>query len=100
MDILDSWSLSYQREFPVGKYNIDFALSNMIALEIDGRHHEDEAIKEKDKRKDAFLQGLGWTVVRVKWVNDKEKIQRLRLALSPYIGALDENRTHVSNVPS
>lgn len=36
----------------------------MIAVEIDGGSHNSLVVRERDQRKDAFLTGAGWTVLR------------------------------------
>ncbi|HEX4902043.1 MAG TPA: DUF559 domain-containing protein, partial [Acidimicrobiales bacterium] len=48
-------------------YRIDLAFPDrMIAVEIDGSQHEEKPAKAADKRRDARLEALGWTVVHVK----------------------------------
>ena len=48
-------------------YKVDIGNEDlMIALEIDGNSHCALKRKEQDKKKDAFLNGLGWTVLRFK----------------------------------
>lgn len=63
-----------QREVKIGKYFIDFVIDK-IALEIDGRQHDDR--KEKDLEKDVFLTDNGFKVVRVKWENGINFRERL-----------------------
>lgn len=66
---------SWRVEFPVGvgkvfpgmptHYMIDLAnLSRKIAVEIDGGSHLAKKVRDRDARKDKFLRGLGWTVLR------------------------------------
>lgn len=58
------------REKKVGRWFIDFAFdSKMVAVEIDGRQHEDSDRKKSDEEKDLFLAQSGWTVIRIKWSN-------------------------------
>jgi hypothetical protein len=48
-------------------YKVDIALIEpMIAIEVDGNSHCAIVRQEQDKKKDAFLSGLGWTVLRFK----------------------------------
>jgi very-short-patch-repair endonuclease/predicted Zn-ribbon and HTH transcriptional regulator len=69
--------VDWVRELKVERWFIDFAFSDkMIALEIDGRQHEDPERKASDEIKDARLIELGWKVIRIKWynpVNEKNK---------------------------
>lgn len=59
---------NYRYEYVVGRYSIDFAWVNIKkAIEIDGEQHEDTVYKERDQRKDRFLESEGWTILRIKW---------------------------------
>ena len=54
-----------------GWYSLDFAnVQRKIAVEIDGTSHLAAVRKEADARKDAFLLGHGWSVLRIpaRWV--------------------------------
>lgn len=63
----------WERELKQGKYFIDFAFeSRKIAVEVDGRQHEDRV--ESDLRRDVFLAQLGWTTFRIKWNVPREKL--------------------------
>lgn len=62
----------WQREKKVGRWFVDFAFEGiMLAVEIDGRQHEDAERRQQDEQKDLFLSNSGWTVFRVKWTNPK-----------------------------
>lgn len=68
IDVLDSRGITYERELPVGRWFIDFAIEDKkIALEIDGHQHERVERHALDVKKDAFLVSLGWKVYRIKW---------------------------------
>ena len=55
-----------EREYSIFPYYIDFAfVDQKIAVEIDGSQHIlDEKRKERDKKKDALLNSLKWSVIR------------------------------------
>lgn len=58
--------LPFYPQFPVGKYYIDFADPfRKIAIEVDGRIHDDELARQRDRAKEAFLRGRGWHVLRI-----------------------------------
>lgn len=58
----------YVKEHPCGIYAIDFAwVEKLIAIEIDGKQHEQPEYKARDQRKDAYLKSLGWKVLRIAW---------------------------------
>jgi very-short-patch-repair endonuclease len=47
-------------------YKADFANpTKMIVVEVDGNSHNSLIRQAQDKKKEAFLKGLGWTVLRV-----------------------------------
>lgn len=59
----------YVREYPIGKYSIDFAwVHKKLAIEIDGSQHERfEDIKNRDIEKEKLLIEDGWKLLRIKW---------------------------------
>jgi very-short-patch-repair endonuclease len=55
-------------------------LAHMKCIEIDGDHHmQFEEIIERDKRKDKYLQEIGWNILRINWkdmyMNPKKYIE-------------------------
>lgn len=69
--VLTERGIVFDREFRVGRWFIDFALPTKIALEIDGRQHQDAERKLKDAEKDAYLTSIGWIIFRINWMNPK-----------------------------
>lgn len=67
--ILDSNGIAYVEQHQIGPYQLDFAiLDSKIDFEIDGeQHHLDERIVASDKRRNKYLEDLGWTIIRVRW---------------------------------
>jgi very-short-patch-repair endonuclease len=62
----------WERDLKVGRWFIDFAFEDKkLAVEIDGRQHQDGERKQSDKIKDAYLQNKGWQVIRIVWSNPK-----------------------------
>jgi hypothetical protein len=64
-------SLGYQRNIFIRangiRYQMDYALhETKICIEIDGTSHRPKYRQEHDKKKDADLKTIGWTVVRVR----------------------------------
>ena len=60
--------LKFRRQFPIGRYIVDFACSakNLI-VEADGSQHADA--QKYDTARTAFLESSGWTVLRF-WNDD------------------------------
>jgi very-short-patch-repair endonuclease len=55
--------IKFRRQHQIGPYFADFAcVSRKLIVEIDGEHHAGQA--EADARRTAFMEGLGWRVVR------------------------------------
>ena len=53
----------YRRQIIIGFYIADFVIPNrMLVIEIDGESHD----PDYDRRRDAFLTEVGFTVVRIK----------------------------------
>ena len=73
-EILDKHNISYQEQYPISYYQLDFAiLDKKIDLEIDGdQHYLDAKIVESDKRRTQFLESIGWQVIRIKWSDFKK----------------------------
>jgi very-short-patch-repair endonuclease len=57
----------FRRQEPIGPYIVDFVcLSRLLIVELDGDQHESS---EHDARRDAYLAGTGYQVVRF-WNED------------------------------
>ena len=72
--VLDSNDVIYEEQYQIGPYQLDFAFPELkIDLEIDGdQHHLDKRIIESDKRRNQYLEELGWKIIRVKWSEFKK----------------------------
>ncbi len=56
----------FTRQLPIGPYIADSACRQAkLVVELDGGQHAD---CERDKRRDAFLEAKGWTILRI-WNN-------------------------------
>jgi len=63
-EILTRLNIAFEWEKPVGRYLIDFALTDLrIALEVDG-HYWHRGLRDEAKR-DSFLAKYGWRVIRI-----------------------------------
>ena len=60
--------MKFKRQKPVGHYIVDFIChEHNLIVEVDGGQHQDDV--EYDRRRDAWLQAQGYTVLRF-WNND------------------------------
>ena len=60
---------NYVREFPFGRYSLDFAWpAKKICIEIDGDQHQRFIeYKQRDEKKDNLLKENDWKVLRISW---------------------------------
>jgi hypothetical protein len=55
-------------------YKVDIGLkAAKVAVEIDGKGHSTQRAKKRDAKKQEFLKGLGWTVLRF---TNKQALER------------------------
>jgi len=55
----------FHRQKPLGNFIVDFFCQElMLVIEVDGISHNQESVRARDKEKEAFLNGLGITVIR------------------------------------
>jgi very-short-patch-repair endonuclease len=68
---LDGWK--FRRQHPIGPYFVDFCCpAARLIVEVNGPAHDDDAQWEYDVRRHAWLESLGYRVVRVN-VTDIDK---------------------------
>jgi hypothetical protein len=61
-------------------YKLDVANPTLkVAIEVDGQSHGLLVRQEQDRKKEAFLSGLGWTVLRV---SNREALEELPSTIS------------------
>ena len=85
-EIIVALELMYKKvptrhQVKMGKYRADFILPDMkVVLEIDGEHHKQKDVKERDKLKEAvMLSSLGpeWEVIHIKDELIKQNLKQL-----------------------
>jgi len=60
----------FRRQQPIGEYIVDFvSFSHKLVVEVDGGQHAQPREQLSDRRRDAWLQEQGFTVLRF-WNND------------------------------
>ena len=64
-DFLQSLPQTVRRQKVFGSYIVDFYIaSRKLVIELDGSQHFEDAGKNYDERRDAYLRSLGLTVLR------------------------------------
>ena len=85
----------FRRQHPIGPYVLDFYCEELrLAIELDGRHHQDHQMLEYDDRRSRDLANRGIEVIRIandelsrdaemieRWL--REEVRRRRGAPSP-----------------
>jgi len=60
----------FRRQHPVGRYVVDFVcLEAKIVIEVDGGQHNESGKKMEDRKRDEWLAGEGYRVLRF-WANE------------------------------
>lgn len=66
-DFLKKLPMTVHRQKNIGEYIVDFYIaSERVAIELDGHQHNFPENLEADKKRDAYLNKLGITVLRYK----------------------------------
>jgi very-short-patch-repair endonuclease len=65
-DILDELNISYEPNYPIFNYFVDFAiLDKKLIIECDGDYwHNLPGAKERDKERQTQLESFGWSFIR------------------------------------
>jgi very-short-patch-repair endonuclease len=60
----------FRRQAPIGRYVVDFfCAAKRLIIELDGGHHNEDAIAERDSERQAWLEQQGYKVIRF-WNSD------------------------------
>ncbi|MDR3642013.1 MAG: DUF559 domain-containing protein [Candidatus Doudnabacteria bacterium] len=64
------YGLKFKRQVQIGGYIFDFSCrSKLVLIELDGGHHFEKVVSEKDKAKQQYAQSQGYNVIRF-WNSD------------------------------
>ena len=64
-DFLRTYPVRFSRQKVLGKYIADFySAEAKLVIELDGSQHYEETGQSKDAERDAYLSGIGCTVLR------------------------------------
>jgi very-short-patch-repair endonuclease len=94
-------------QFPLGPYRTDFAIPVLkLAIDVDGAYwHERPEAQVKDAQRDAELAAFGWSVMRFKEKELKERLPDVKNAIIAQVQkawkrALEEQQKHREVVQS
>jgi very-short-patch-repair endonuclease len=78
--------IKFRRQQPIGPYVVDFInFDSRLVVEIDGGHHGQDNMRNKDKKRTMWLQQRGYQVIRF-W--DNEVLQNIDGVLEKILTAL------------
>jgi very-short-patch-repair endonuclease len=81
----------FRRQEPIGRYVVDFVnFEKKLVVEVDGGHHNDEAVRREDEERTAWLANEGFRVLRF-WNN--EVLTDVESVLGVIRGVLNEDFT-------
>ena len=65
-DLVEEYVIATKMKYPMPRsYAMDLSsVANKMCIEIDGQSHCPLERQEQDKRKDEFIRGIGWTMLR------------------------------------
>ncbi|MBI1235703.1 MAG: DUF559 domain-containing protein [Alphaproteobacteria bacterium] len=76
--VLRGWrerGFHFRRQAPIGNFIVDFVCHRYrLVIEIDGSQHDFAGNREQDARRDAWLRGEGYEVLRVWNVDVRENL--------------------------
>jgi very-short-patch-repair endonuclease len=86
-------------QHPVGKYRLDFAIPDKrIAIELDGHeYHKTKYQRTHDARRDRWLYGQGWHVLRFTGTEIHQNLDRCVNEICDLIGVERLSRTRPEN---
>ena len=77
----------FRRQLPLGRYYADFVChGRRLVVEVDGDLHGTDAAIKYDMRRDAFIKGEGYRVLRV---SNGEVMRNLDGVMTTILAALD-----------
>ena len=83
--------LKFRRQHQIGNYIVDFYChEKRLVVELDGPVHDSNERRTMDKNRDAFLDSLGLTVVRIR---NKRLLLHTREALNEIANAINPSAT-------
>lgn len=79
--------LKFRRQHPLGPFFADFAcVEKKTMIELDGCYHEDENQAEKDASRQAYLESLGWHVIRFRNEDVLADVEAVAISIARQMG--------------
>jgi very-short-patch-repair endonuclease len=79
--------LKFRRQAPIGPYIVDFlCVEKKLIIEIDGDSHYEPGAQERDRKREAYLRGQGFNVLRVGNRQTVDEIESVLLRMMLMLG--------------
>ena len=80
-ELFDKAGLNLVYHYRINTYELDFCdVDKKLDIEIDGeQHYLDKRIVESDKRRNEYLESLGWTTIRIRWADYKRATEEEKI---------------------
>jgi very-short-patch-repair endonuclease len=79
----------FRRQHPIARYTVDFiTLDGKLVVEVDGATHSTDRERERDKKRDAELESLGFHVLRVTNTDVYENLDGVLEAILHELGTI------------
>jgi len=86
--------LQFYRQFIIGNYIVDFYCPKAkLVIEVDGGQHFTDEGKESDESRDAYLNSIGFRVLRY---NNHEVLANIEGVVSNLMNILSENDIRIA----
>lgn len=63
--MLEENKIPFDYQVEIGPYRVDYLICNFLIFEGDGPHHKKQV--EYDNKRDRYLEGMGYEVMRMSW---------------------------------
>ena len=78
------YGYQFNRQFPIGNYIVDFVSRRLkLIIEVDGKSHEFKI--EEDRKRDQYLNNLGYRVVRIEESDTMKDLGNVIRTLESYL---------------
>ncbi len=91
----------FKREYPIGPYTLDFVCIGLkLNIEIDGKNHLTEVGKLHDGNRDAYLTGMGYSILRINGFRVTQDPMSVRSEIETMVRRLRDQKALADQNPS
>jgi very-short-patch-repair endonuclease len=87
------YGVHVRKQAPIGPYIVDFAIhERKLVIEVDGEHHFTAEGLARDARRDAWLEGVGYRVLRLSTGDLSESFDGCVQEILDVLGLMSEQK--------